>query len=296
MNLSRLTRAEYVCRPGQLFRRAGRILRRPFHPDRLTVGLPWGLPITVDPRESIGRSIVALSALDLPVTETIWRLVDDGETCADIGANIGYMTSVMAARLPSGGTIWSFEPVPEIAATLRENLAAWTPRCRTEFRFRPEALADEDGERAIHLSAEFPENRGTASFRADRSETARTFQVQTRRLDSLCDASVRFGLIKLDVEGAEELVLRGADALLRTGRIRDIVFEEHHPWPAASMRLLLQHGYQLWRVTRGRRGPALLSPDAQPGMELDPPTYLATRDTARTQQRFAASGWQCLGG
>lgn len=40
MKLSRLTRAEYVCRPSQLFRRATRLLQRPFSGDRMTVELP----------------------------------------------------------------------------------------------------------------------------------------------------------------------------------------------------------------------------------------------------------------
>ncbi|MBA3848921.1 MAG: hypothetical protein C0502_02870 [Opitutus sp.] len=296
MKLSRLTRAEYVCRPGQLFRRAARLLRRPFSRDRMTVQLPWGFPITVNPRESIGRSIVALSALDLPVTETIWRLLDDGESCADIGANIGYMTSVMAARLRSGGAIWSFEPVPEIAAELRQNFAAWRPYTRAEFRFHAEALAEAEGERDIHLAAEFAENRGTASLQAPGRGATRALRVRTRRLDALCAASTRFGLVKLDVEGAEALVLRGAERLLREGLIRDLVFEEHNPWPAASTDLLRRHGYQLWRVTRGRRGPALVPADAVLSGELDPPTYLASRETGRVLQRFAAASWLCLAG
>lgn len=295
MKLSRLTRAEYLQRPGQLFRRAARLLRRPFARDRMTVRLPWGYPITVDPRESIGRSIVALSALDLPVTETIWRLLDDGETCADIGANIGYMTCVMSARLRSGGTIWSFEPVPELAAELRRNIAAWRPRTRAEFQLHTVALADVDGEQEIHLPAEFAANRGTASLQAQDNAAMRVLRVPTRRLDTLCGAPARFGLIKLDVEGAEALVLRGATRLLREGLIRDLVLEEHAPWPAASTDLLLRHGYQLWRVTRGRHGPSLLPADAALRGELDPPTYLASREPARVRQRFATSGWQCLG-
>lgn len=250
----------------------------------------------MNPREAIGRSIVALSILDLPVTETIWRLLDDGETCADIGANIGYMTSVMAARLRSGGTIWSFEPVPVVAAELQKNLAAWRHHTRAEFLFQGEALAEVEGEREIFFSREFAENRGLASLHAPSSQAAPALRVRTRRFDALCDESTRFGLIKLDVEGAEALVLRGAERLLREGRIRDLVFEEHNPWPAASTELLRQHGYQLWRVTRGRDGPKLLPADTTIGEVIDSPTFLASREPGRVLERFAAAGWQCLSG
>lgn len=295
MKLSHLTRAEYVCRPGQLFRRVARLLRRPFSGDRMTIQLPWGFPIIVNPQESIGRSIVALSIMDLPVTETIWRLLDDGETCADIGANIGYMTSVMAARLRSGGTIWSFEPVPEVAAELQKNLATWRHYSRAEFRFHAEALADTEGKREIYFSTEFPENRGLASFQAPCSRATHALLVRTRRLDALCDESTCFGVVKLDVEGAEAMVLHGAEHLLREGRIRDLVFEEHNPWPAASTEFLRQHGYQFWRVTRGRNGPVLLPAEIALSGELDSPTYLASREPGRVLERFAAAGWQCCG-
>ena len=45
---------------------------------------------------------------DLIVTEILWRLINKGEIAVDVGANIGYMTSLMAAKVASSGKVYSY--------------------------------------------------------------------------------------------------------------------------------------------------------------------------------------------
>jgi len=63
------------------------------------------------------------------------------------------------------------------------------------------------------------------------------------------------GLLKMDIEGAEVLALRGADRLLREMRVRTLLLELHPPQIAALgssvaeiVRSLREHGYRLWAV------------------------------------------------
>lgn len=293
----RLLRLEYHWQPAQLLRRAWReatgVRRRP----RALIRLPWGFPIIINPRESIGRAIVALNVLDLSVTETIWRLLDEGENAADIGANIGYMTSVMAARTRRGGRVLAFEPIPEIFAVLEENTTNWKPHTGAAIDIHREAVGDTDGAVDILITDHFTDNQGTGSIIGPVEGTAdirRRIPVSCRRFDSIAGDSLRFGLVKVDVEGAEALVFRGARALLSTGRIRDIVFEEHRTAPAESHQILRSHGYSVFRVARRRAGPALRPIDAPVPSRLDPPTYLATLDPSRAADRFSSRGWRCL--
>jgi FkbM family methyltransferase len=300
MQLRRLSRAEYLWQPAQLGRRAWRELTRVRSHSSVTIRLPWGFSIEVDPRESIGRSIVALNTLDLPVTEAIWRLLDDGDACADVGANIGYMTSVMAARLKRGGQVAAFEPLPELAETLRRNVAAWTPLTSASILVREEALTDRNESASLHVPGNFAENRGTASLASQHpvggatTQAGRRVSVSCRRLDDWAPPTLRLGLMKVDVEGCELQVFRGAEALLAQRRIRDIVFEEHRPFPAESTAYLQARGYRLFRVTRGWSGPRLLPPEANLRNEIDPPTYLATLEPDRATARFAPRTWHCL--
>ena len=293
--LRRLLRAEYLWQPTQLARRAWRIARKTNSRPSARIVLPWKFPITVDPRESIGRSIVALNTLDLPVTESIWRLLDPRETCADLGANIGYMTSVMAARLRRGGKIFSFEPVPELADALRAHVRAWSSLTRATIDVRQAALAQRSGPATIYIPASFAENRGESSL-APREGAAghRAITVETFRLDEIIDDATKLSLVKIDVEGFEFEVLQGAERLLRTGQIRDILLEEHRPFEAPSLAYLRKLGYEIFRVTRGWTGPGLNAPGCRPTGELDPPTYLATTNSARAHARFAARGWASL--
>ncbi len=300
MQLRRLSRAEYLWQPAQLWRRAWRELTRIRSRSSVTIRLPWGFAIEVDPRESIGRSIVALNTLDLPVTEAIWRLLDDGDACVDVGANIGYMTSVMAARLKQGGQVAAFEPLPELAEILRRNVAAWAPLTSASILVREEALSECNESASLHVPGNFAENRGTASLASQHpaagatNQDGRTLTVSCRRLDDWAPSTLRLGLMKVDVEGCELQVFRGAEALLTQRRIRDIVFEEHRPFPAESTAYLQARGYRVFRVARGWFGPRLLPPQSNARKEIDPPTYLATLEPDRALARFAPRGWHCL--
>ena len=90
MNITNfLNRPEYIFRPAQVYKRLSHFKAKQTNQFE-NVSLPWGVNITVRPDEVIGRSLWSMGIYDLSVTETLWRLIDSGETAVDVGANIGY--------------------------------------------------------------------------------------------------------------------------------------------------------------------------------------------------------------
>ena len=92
-----LSKPWYFHRPGQLLRRLwSGLVGLPSAP--VVVLLPWGVELEVDPRETIGRAIWTTGIYDLAVSETLFRLTRSGDLVVDAGANIGYMSGLLAVR------------------------------------------------------------------------------------------------------------------------------------------------------------------------------------------------------
>src|SRR5687767_7277141 len=87
--------------------------------------LPWGLSLRLTTPELIQNAIWLKGVYDVVLTETIWRLLDDGDTAIDVGAHIGYMSSVMAARVGAQGRVLAFEPHPDLFRELAANVSLW---------------------------------------------------------------------------------------------------------------------------------------------------------------------------
>ncbi len=118
-------------------------------------------------------------------------------------------------------------------------------------------------------------------------------EVRAVRLDDEFDSAI--GVLKLDVEMHELAALAGADRLLRDGRLRDILFEEHEQPPTAVTDLLEQRGYTVYGVRQAVSGPVICTPaEAYSGTLWDPPALLATRDPARARARLRRRGWVTL--
>jgi FkbM family methyltransferase len=149
-----------------------------------------------------------------------------GDLFLDIGANVGSY-----AILASGvcrATTWAFEPDPNTVRSLRRNVAINDlDELVTVYEL---ALGDADGE------IPFTVGRDTGNRVASAGEkNVRT--VRQKRLDALIGgASHPILMIKMDVEGYGEEVLRGAQALLANDPLKIIVLE----WPTPSIRDVLR--------------------------------------------------------
>ena len=138
----------------------------------------------------------------------------------DIGANIGYFTFLLAKRLGFEGTAYLFEPVPHLAEL-----------CKTTFRdaafnvtVLDVGLSDRDAEEDIFVAGNG--NLGWNTIVAERAGSDMTkVRIRLKPFES-CGIDVTPSLIKVDVEGAEYLVLKGMLGCLRRWRPRPVVLCE----------------------------------------------------------------------
>jgi FkbM family methyltransferase len=144
------------------------------------------------------------------LTTCIDALAPDG-VFYDIGANTGYF-SIAAANRYRDARVIAFEPLPELAEDI--GIASDANRL-PGLRVLNLALSAENGEQTLYL----PTQSVHASF-VSREAVAAAVVVPTRRLDDLVDAGdiPPPTVVKLDVEGAEMLVLDGAEQTLRRHR------------------------------------------------------------------------------
>lgn len=295
----------YVFHPNRLLRRAlhGVGTDRPdLGPGTVALaGLPWGLELEVYSREAIGYTILTAGVFDPCVTETVYRLIEPGDLVVDVGANVGYLTSLAAARAGSGGQVVAYEPHPRVFERLQANVARWERLVRlgrlAPIELHRAAVSDRTGTGELTSGPLFHENMGLASLRADDApaEDAELLAVRVHRLDDVLGAR-RVGLLKIDVEGHEPEVLRGAGRLLEAGLVRDVVFEDHAPYPDASTDLVERAGYRLFSLHNDLFGLRLGAPALRgPTRPWPGPSYLATRDPERAQRLLGARGWQVRG-
>ncbi|GEM_PF-271133 len=300
-----LNKPEYWFRPSQLLRRAQITWGRYSQGAPVDVRLPWGIKLAINPRETIGKSLLTLGVYELAVSETLWRLTDVGDSCLDIGANIGYTTSLLAARAEKSGKVFSFEPHPVVFTRLEANLQSMVEG-RNGQNYSPVilvqyAIGASDDEVELFEPEGFKENEGIASLaNVTRQPIAGEIKhrVHLRRLDTIFHGDESFGVVKIDVEGAELEVLHGAERLLARRKIRDIVVEDFQPFPSETSALLHRYGYRIYRLVKTISGPVIWNPSDHSVKNVSLPwesvNYLATLDPDRALVRFRQRGWLCL--
>jgi len=168
-SLNLFAKPEYVFRPRQILRRLlwSRQRRQGVYAETV---LPWGLKMRFRPQEVIGACIWKLGLYDLCVSETVWRLVEQGDCVLDVGANIGHMTGIMAVRVGAKGIVLSFEPHPEVFEELIQNIKFWEDMPNMgHIVAHNTALSNQYGTALLSVATDFAQNRGTASL-----ETATT--------------------------------------------------------------------------------------------------------------------------
>ena len=191
------------------------------------------------------------------------RVLSPGKVFVDAGANFGIYTLLASKIVGEAGRVISFEPSSRVFPVLRRNISL------NGFRnvlALPLALTDKPGRaRLYYHSAVGCDSLGKdASFEQD----AHTEEIVTESLDNvLKHTSVgRVDVIKMDVQGAEELALRGAKEIVAS--TRPVVIFEFFPEGAASLGLspngtwnfLEGCGYEFFIVDERGTASRLLSP------------------------------------
>lgn len=151
---------------------------------------------------------LGMLAAEDPLIESVVRgALSRDSNCVDVGAHIGSMTRLFTTSAPDGDHM-IIEPVAFKAEWLRKRF----PRARVVRS----AVADEVGEVTFYENVTSP---GFSSM-TDRSDfgTTRNYTVPCTTLDELLPDGNRVDFIKIDVEGHELSVVRGAQRVLRDSR------------------------------------------------------------------------------
>jgi FkbM family methyltransferase len=245
----------------------------------------------------IGANIYCYGLFDITVTEAVCRLLEEGEVGLDIGANIGQMTNLMRHQVGPRGKVISFEPHPELFSELSYNAKDLAPtRGIGAVELHNLALSDVTGDGFMNVGNLWSINRGMAKIVDKTDGEDSLVPVRMSSLDAALGEEIRVGLCKVDVEGHELKVLKGAAHLLKRRAIRDLVFEELDPYPSAVHRELEDHGFQIFSLHARISGPRLERAADQVAFieSKDGKNYLATLEPARARAKFRPWGWDCL--
>jgi FkbM family methyltransferase len=175
-----------------------------------------GFRIHVDPTDyAVGHTVARTGCYEPDVSAALRDVLGEGATFVDIGANIGWFSLLGASLVGAAGKVVAIEPNPRNVALLRQS-------ARDNGFDNIEVLAVALSERpgAVALETDGSNGRIIPVDGPPREPVAAEFVVASYPLDDLL-ASAGTGpvhVIKMDVEGAEPLVLRGATATMTSSR------------------------------------------------------------------------------
>ena len=185
-------------------------------------------------------------------------LIRSGDTVLDVGANVGLWALGAAKSAGSSGRVQAFEPVPELFERLTRNLkfnGLERVRC-----FRT-GLSDKAGSATFYRDATGNSGRGAL---VQHEGLNRGIDIPLTTLDEHAAANGldRIDFMKVDVEGAELRVFRGAERVLSGPQAPIVLFECSEvltaPFGTTSAEikaLLVGRGYRTYRVLAGRLQP-----------------------------------------
>lgn len=142
------------------------------------------------------------------IQKLLHRFIQSSSNCIDIGAHLGSVLSDMIRLAPQGRHL-AFEPTPYKAKWLRQKFP--------EVDVFEVALSDRPGQVEFYLNTERSGFSGLSQHMSDNA-TIKKLSVISDCLDNLVKPDHRIDFIKLDVEGHELGVIRGAETLLKRDR------------------------------------------------------------------------------
>ncbi|GAB4092710.1 FkbM family methyltransferase [Flaviaesturariibacter terrae] len=168
------------------------------------------LPFPLTPNQRYDRDTVRV----------LKRVCRPDSNCVDVGTHRGEILELMRRAAPRGHH-FGFEPLPPLFARLRQHYGG-----NPAVHIFPYALSDVAGTAPFNWVTSNPAYSGLRKRRYDRPhEEDQSISVETRRLDDvLLSYGLPVHLLKIDVEGGELAVLRGATEVLR--RYRPVVIFE----------------------------------------------------------------------
>ena len=174
--------------------------------------------ITVSPDAQLKYLKFGAGSFDIDLVNIALKYVRRNHVVWDIGANVGTFTFA-AASLVGKGSVISVEADPWLASLLRKT-ASFKDYCETDISILSAAVSDKNSVSRFLIAS-----RGRASNalveaggRSQMGGARDSYFVPTLTLDALLDCFPMPNFVKIDIEGAELLALRGASKLIEEVR------------------------------------------------------------------------------
>jgi FkbM family methyltransferase len=195
-----------------------------------------------------------LGTYEVDLQAAVADLVEPGMVAYDVGANIGYVSLLLARRVGETGRVFAFEALPANLERLHANLALNDLASRVQVV--PVAVVDGDG--VVRFRVGPSGGMGKADGSAGRQEVSyqRTINVEGISLDAFVYQHEHPppAVIKMDIEGGEVLALPGMVRLLVEARPL-VLLELHGPQAASrAWGTLMDAGYKICRMSPGYPG------------------------------------------
>jgi FkbM family methyltransferase len=267
--------------PAALFKRAVLGWRQRFGElGECEISLCNGLRMRVDLADAIGRSMYLYRSYEFAASELIRQQLRPGMTFFDVGANLGYYSLLASPLTGEAGRVFAFEAVPAIVASLEANIHR---NQLHNVKVVPSAVCDYVGKITMYAN-EDRANSGLSTLDPTRCAGGKAFTAPAVTLDSVVEqyAIGSVDVIKIDVEGCELSVLKGATALLGRASPPQIMFESESSDQLAEQ-FLQERGYSLYEVwlDRGRAALSPYSPTCRRTRAYEARNLFATKRAAR---------------
>ena len=213
-----------------------------------------GLPLLVSPDASLKYWRRDLRKIDRMLLSAAQFLVKPGDVVWDVGANVGLFSYASLGLTGSGGQVLAVEPDPWLAKLICDS-ACLRGNAGRPIRVLAAAVGERLGVAVLNIA-----QRGRATnFLSGVSPSSQAGGVRASinvvcvNLDWLLESYPPPAVVKVDVEGAEAMVFRGARALLQDVRPRILceVSEQNRPEVTS---ILQAAGYQLFDAEQPLRG------------------------------------------
>jgi len=175
------------------------------------------------PGDVISDSIAFTGIYELALSRTVAGRAARGGMFVDVGANLGYFSLLWLAAGDANRCV-AVEASPRNVQLLRQNVKK--NGCDDRVKVIAAAAGNESRTRRFDPGPQA--QTGWGGLTGD-ATNERAIEVAVQKLDEIFDLSERIALLKIDVEGADTLVLMGCEKLLLEKRIKEVWYEQNKP-------------------------------------------------------------------
>ena len=219
----------------------------------------YGCKIFLDTRDMTLVPHIILNGIWEPaVTRVITDFLQPGQRVLEVGSNLGWYTLLIAHHIGPSGRLISFEANADLAKFTFDSI------CINGFTERVQlhslAVSDKTGETTFYVRGRHLGNsslgKASQEHLDELYDSLQSIVTPTVALDTFLQGNDRkIDLMKIDVEGAEPLVFKGMEQILRENENITIIME-YSPLqmqgigldPAEAMSMLFQLGFNAYQI------------------------------------------------